>query len=82
MNMIQTAMDWIQRNVGERVSKQELVQKAQGSDLPGEIKGAIGDLPEGEHTKQDVMSMLRDKVTGAFGGGGGGFGDLGGMLGG
>lgn len=80
MGMIQTVMDWIQDNVGDRTSKQDLMSKAQGSNLPPEADEAIREMPEGEHSKQDVMSMLQQKLSSKVGAGVGG--GLGGMTGG
>lgn len=78
--MVQQVIGWVQQNVGERTSKQELVQKSQGSDLPNEAKSALQDLPEGEHSKDSVVQMLQQKLMAGVGGGGGG--GIGGMFGG
>ena len=72
--MIQQAIQWVQDNVGERASKQDVVQKAQSSNLPTEARSAFQDLPEGEHSKQDIMSHLKQKAMSGVGGGIGGFG--------
>lgn len=82
MEMVQKAISWVQSNVGDRTSKQELVQKSEQSDLPGEAKSALRDLPEGEHSKDTVISALKDKLMAGVGGGQGGGGGLGGMFGG
>lgn len=79
---IQQVISWVQENVGERTSKRELMQKAQGSSLPGEAKAALQDLPEGEHTKETVISSLKDKLMAGVGGMGGGRGGSGGGVGG
>lgn len=67
---IQQAVSWVQQNVGERISKQELSQKAQGSNLPQDAKSTIQQMPEGEYSKQDIVSNLQSKVTAGVGGGG------------
>lgn len=80
MQMVQQVIGWVQQNVGERTSKGELLQKAQNSDLPNEAKSAFQDLPEGEHSKDGIISMLQDKLMAGVGGGVGG--GIGGMMGG
>ena len=74
--MMTKVVQWIQSNVGEQTSKQELNDKAQGSDLPREAKDAIRQLPEGQHSKQTVIQQLQEKLMSGVGG------NLGGMLGG
>ncbi|MHB8762509.1 MAG: hypothetical protein ACYC6J_09070 [Coriobacteriia bacterium] len=69
---VQKVISWLQDNVGDRVSKTELVQKAQDSDLPMEAKSALRDLPEGEHSKDIIISTLKDKLMAGVGGGMGG----------
>lgn len=81
MQMMSGLIDWIQRNVGDRTSKSELMQKAQSANLPADARSMFQDLPEGEHSKESVISMLRDKVAAGIGGRGGG-GGMGGMFGG
>lgn len=76
MQVVQTVIDWVQNNVGDRVTKQELVQKANSSNLPPEAKSALSDLPEGEHTKDSVISSLKDKLMAGVGGGQGGMGGM------
>lgn len=71
-------IQWIQSNVGEQTSKQELNDRAQGSDLPSEAKDAIRDLPEGQHSKQSVIQQLQQRLMSGVGGGIGGFGGFGG----
>lgn len=71
MQMVQKAVDWVMDNVGDRTTKQELLSKAQGSGLPDEAMGAMQDLPEGEHSKQDIVRMLQDKLMAKAGGTGG-----------
>lgn len=84
-NLVQQVVQWVQNNVGERTSKQELMQKAQGSDLPQEAKSSFQDLPEGEHSKQTVIQHIQSKAMsgmgmgGGRGTGGGGMGGMGGM---
>lgn len=77
MQMVQQAVEWVQQNVGDRISKQELVSKAQASDLPAEAKSAFQELPEGEHTKDTIISTVKNKVmAGVSGGSGGGIGGM------
>ena len=79
--MMSKVIEWIQSNVGEQTSKQELTQKMQGSDLPEEAKSAVRELPEGQHSKQTVISQLQQKLMSGVGGGKGGMtGGLGGGL--
>lgn len=75
---------WIQENVGQQASKQELTSKAQGSDLPQEGKDAIQGLPEGTHSKDDIISKVKDQLMQKAGAGAGGMmgGKGGGMPGG
>ncbi len=80
--MVQKVIDWVENNVGDRVSKQELAQKAHASsDLPQEGKDAIDEIPDGQYSKHDVMSMLQDKFMQKMGTSGesrmGGMGNLG-----
>lgn len=75
--MIQQAVQWVQQNVGEQTSKQELNDKAQGSDLPGEVKDSIREMPEGQHSKQDVISFIQQKLMSKLGAGVGGMGGFG-----
>lgn len=76
--MISKAIQWVQSNVGEQTSKQELTDKMQGSDLPPEAKDSIREMPEGQHSKQDVISQLQQKMMSKLGAGvGGGFGGFG-----
>ena len=81
-SMVQQVISWVQENVGERTSKSELMQKAQGSSLPGEAKSALQDLPEGEHSKQSVIEQLQSKLMAGVGGMGGGRSGTGGSMGG
>lgn len=81
-SMVQQVISWVQENVGERTSKSELVQKAQGSSLPGEAKSALQDLPEGEHSKESIIQQLQNKLMAGVGGMGGGRGGSGGGIGG
>lgn len=79
--MVQQAIDWVQTNVGDRVSKTELVQKVVGSGLPGEAKSALQDLPEGEHSKESIIASLKNRMMAGVGGSsrsgsGGGFGGM------
>lgn len=74
--IVQQAVEWIEQNVGERTSKQDLVREAQGSDLPTEAKSAFQELPEGEYSKENVISAVKNKMMAGVSGGG-----LGGMLG-
>jgi hypothetical protein len=76
MEMIQKVITWVQDNVGGTVSKTELVQKADDSDLPDSAKSAFRELPEGQHTKEGVIEMLKDRLMAGVGGGG-----IGGMFG-
>lgn len=75
MHAAQRAIEWVQSNVGDRTTKQELLSKAQGSDLPREVKDLFVDMPDGQHSKDSIVSMLRDKVVAGVGGSGG-IGDL------
>lgn len=79
---VQQIIQWVQDNVGEQTSKQELVQKSQSSNLPDEAKSAFQQLPEGQHSKQDVISQIQQKFMAGVGGGGGGMGGIGGFGGG
>lgn len=63
MDTIQMAVAWVQDNVGDRIHKDDLVQKAKQSDLPQEAKSAMLDLPEGEITKETIVANLREKVS-------------------
>lgn len=71
MQMIQKAMDWVQDSVGDRITKQELVQKVMNSGLPDEAQSAFSDLPEGELTKGSIVTALKDKLMAGVGGRGG-----------
>lgn len=74
--MMSKVIQWVQSNVGEQTSKQELNDRAQGSDLPGEAKDAIRGLPDGQHSKQSVIQQLQERLMSGVGGG------MGGMFGG
>lgn len=76
--MIQKVVVWVQENVGEKASKSELVQKADNSSLPPEAKAAFNDLPEGEHSKESIITSVKESLMAGVGGGDSG---LGGMLG-
>lgn len=81
-SMVQQVISWVQENVGERTSKAELMQKAQGSSLPAEAKSAFQDLPEGQHSKQSVIQQLQSTLMAGVGGMGGSRGSQGGGQGG
>lgn len=70
--MMTKVVQWIQSNVGEQTSKQELNDKVQGADLPREAKDAVRDLPEGQHSKQSVIQQLQQRLMSGVGGGVGG----------
>lgn len=75
--MIERVIMWVQQNVGSMTSRQELMQKSQGSDLPDEAKSLFGELPEGQHSKDSIISMLREKAAAGVGGSrSGGMGDI------
>lgn len=83
MQMVQQVVDWVQNNVGDSVSKTELMQKAESSSLPAEAKSALAALPEGMHDRNDVISMVRDKMMAGMGSmAGGAMGGMGGGMGG
>ena len=76
MQAVQKVIGWVQENVGDRITKQELVQKAGNSNLPAEAKSAFNDLPEGEHSKDTIISTMKDKLMAGVGGQGGGMGGM------
>lgn len=78
--IVQQVIQWVQQNVGDTTTKQELTQKAEGSNLPQEGKQLFQQLPEGSHSKEGVIQALQEKAMAGFSGGGGG--GLGGMMGG
>lgn len=75
--MIQQAIQWVQGNVGEQTSKQELNDKAQGSGLPSEVQDSFRQMPEGQHSKQDVISFIQQHLMSKMGAGVGGMGGFG-----
>lgn len=77
MHAAQRAIEWVQGNIGDHTTKQELLSKAHGSDLPREAKDLFLELPEGQRSKDSIISMLRDRVVASVGGSGG----IGGMFG-
>lgn len=88
--VIQQVIDWVQNNVGDRTTKEELMMKAERANLPGEGKSALDQLRPGEHSKSDVIESLKDRMmagvgsgfgSGGSGGSGGGSGGLGGVFG-
>lgn len=72
--MIGQVTGWMEQQFpGDRkISKDEVVQKAQGSDLPQEAKSEMQGLPSGDFTKSEWMdkikSMMMSKVGGGLGG--------------
>jgi hypothetical protein len=84
MDMIQQSISWVQGNIGDVTTKQEVVSKVQNSNLPSEAKSAFQDLPEGELSKDSILQHLRAKAMAGVGGGMGGSqgGGMGGMFGG
>lgn len=84
MSKVQQVTGWVQQQFGDKqsMSKDELQSKAQGSSLPEEGKQAIGQLPQGQYTKDDLTSKLKDTMMSKMGAGVGGGGGMGGMMGG
>lgn len=67
---VQQTVGWIQQNVGDSISKQDLVQKVQSSPLPQDAKSAVQQMPDGQLSKQDIVQNLQSKITAGVGGGG------------
>ncbi|MBE0476780.1 MAG: hypothetical protein IBX62_06785 [Coriobacteriia bacterium] len=80
MAQIDRMQGWIAENTGERVSRDELLGKARGSDLPQEVKRLMEEMPEGEWARDDLVGELRRVAQERFGAGVGA--DMGGELGG
>lgn len=72
---MQQVQGWIQQEFAssQTLSKDQLWQDAQSSNLPAEAKAQIQQLPQGSYSQGDLMS----KVQGMMGGGGGGIGGFG-----
>lgn len=75
--VIQQVIDWVQDNVGDRTSKEEIMMKAERSNLPGEGKSALDQLRPGEHSKGDIIEKLKDMMMAGVGGRSGGYGGTG-----
>lgn len=59
---IDHVLTWVEQNVGEQVTRADLVRRAEESSLPDEGKQAIRALPEGYFTKSDVVARVRDNL--------------------
>lgn len=68
--MIQQTVHWVQSNVPERTTKQQLSDRLPVSGLPPEAQDAVRDLPNGEYSKEDVIDMVRDILVARLGGAG------------
>lgn len=62
-------MDWVRGNVGDRISKRELMSKAYASDLPQEVKRVFEELPDERMSKNGLVDRLRDIAITKFGAG-------------
>ena len=60
MNIIQQVEGWIEQQFAgkQTVSKDELVSKAQSSDLPPEAKDSMQQVPQGSYSKDDLKSKV------------------------
>jgi len=69
---------WIEQQFSDKqtLSKDEIVQKSQSSNLPQEAKSGIQQLPDGQYTKDSLMAAVKDMMMSKAGGG------MGGMMGG
>jgi hypothetical protein len=71
-------VSWIETQFAGQstISKDELVAKAQQSDLPQEAKDGLQQMPEGTWSKDELIGKVRDmiganlgsKISGAMGG--------------
>jgi hypothetical protein len=82
VGMVQQVVGWIEQQFGgqQQISKDELVSKAQGSNLPQEAKDSMQQLPQGSYTKDDLIGKVKDMMMQKVGSGMGG--GMGGMMGG
>ena len=51
-----------ENNVGEQVSKSELMERVDSSSLPIEAKSALRELPEGVHDRTYIISTIRERM--------------------
>ncbi len=53
--------NWVQQTFGDRqrITKEELVNIADNSNLPQDMKDAIEGLPDGEWSKYDLVGVVR-----------------------
>jgi hypothetical protein len=65
--VITETVRWIESNVGETTTTQEIVDKMEGSDLPESAKQVLAELPDGEHRKEDVVSWAEQGLLSRLG---------------
>jgi hypothetical protein len=65
--VITQTVQWIQSNLGETTTKQEVADKMQGADLPESAKDALRDMPDGEHDKQDLIAWVEQALLSRLG---------------
>jgi len=83
--MMDQVTTWIDQQFAgnQTISKDELVQKAQTSNLPQEAKDGFQQMPQGQYTKDTLKDKVKDMMMAKAGGGmggmtGGGGGGMGG----
>jgi hypothetical protein len=82
MDMMQQVQGWIQQEFANKqmMSKDQLAQDAQSSNLPAEAKQQIQQLPQGNYSQNDIMGKVQGMMgsaKGMMGGMGGGQGGRG-----
>jgi hypothetical protein len=67
-DITQQAISWVQQNVDRRMSKGDIVLKAQGSHLPLQAMAALEDLPNREYDRDEAVAQLQQEaMSGAAG---------------
>lgn len=65
--IITDTLQWIDENVGERTSKDEIEKKTVNADLAPTARTALEELPDGEYDRADVKRLIQDALTAKIG---------------
>lgn len=69
MSQLQRLDEWVRTEFGERVSRDDLVAKSDGAELPQEVELVLTELPDGEWPKEEALGKLHEIAHDRYGAG-------------